>query len=621
MYGWMGTILRVDLTSGKIEKEPLSEELGRNYLGGRGINVRILYNEVPAGLDAYDPENRLIFGTGPLTGTSLASGRLNITAKSPLSNILGCSNGGSHFSPELKFAGYDHVVFTGKADKPVYLCINNDKVEIRDARHLWGETTDETERMIREELGDPNIQVTSIGPAGENLVRFACIVVGEYGACGKCGLGAVMGSKNLKAVAVRGTKGVKVARPDVFRDLVLDLQQRALRNTNYPVVSKYGTTRLLRFPQRLGTQAIRNSTQAGPFAGYDKIGPEALDEKYAIKDKACLGCINHCRSWYEIKDGPYAGEKGVGIEYACEITWGVICDNDYAPSLYKGTKLCNQLGLDLREMGMVLAACMEWYEKGLITKEDTGGIELTWGNYEAMIEICRKVAKREGIGDLLAEGGIRVAQKLGRGAENCITHSKGILQTTSDVRWNPYYMLGLAVATRGADHLRGAATVSTAKDGSRAGVYEGAAQAVYSRQTLGTIADSLEVCKFSTTWSGMELTVKVLAELFSLATGIDVDEKEISKIADRIWTLERAFIVREGISRKDDVLVGRLANEPMHGGPYDGLKVDRQKWDKMIDEYYDFVGWDKETGVPTRATLESLGLGEVADELARMGKL
>lgn len=624
MYGWMGTVLRVDLTSGKITKEPLSEELRRNYVGGRGINVRILYNEVKSGTDAFDPENRLIFGTGPLTGTLLASGRLNITAVSPMTNILGDSNGGSHFSPELKFAGYDHIVFTGKADKPVYLWIDDDAVELRDAQHLWGKMTDVTERMIRKELGDPRIQISCIGPAGEKMVRLAVVAVGSDGTCGRTGMGAVMGSKNLKAVAVRGTKGVRVAQPETFRKLAKDLMQRLMKNPNYVRLSTWGTTRLLAGQEAFGAQAIRNAQQSGYFAGYHEISPETLYEKYVVKDKACFGCVNHCRSWFEIKEGPYAGERGVGIEYGQQLGFGTLLDNSYAPAIYKATNLCDQYGMDANNAGELIAAATEWYEKGFITKEDTQGIQLKWGDYETMIEMCHRIANREGIGDLLAEGGVRAAKKIGRGAEKTITHCKGALWTTSDERHSKAFLLGIATSTRGADHLRGSTAYNLdniAPGSLELGTYEGQVMPVYRVQCISTMADSLEICKFSTTRVRMEISLKDMAEFFSVATGITVDEEGMREIADRIWTLERAFTVREGISRKDDILVGRYTDEPVHEGPLEGLRHDQEKWDRMVDEYYDVVGWDKGTGVPTRAKLESLGLKDVADELEAMGKL
>ncbi|MFC2045398.1 aldehyde ferredoxin oxidoreductase family protein [Chloroflexota bacterium] len=616
MYGWMGSILRIDLSSGKINREPLSKELALNYLGGRGINVRILYDEVKPGTDGLDPNNVLIFGTGPLTGTSVASGRLNITAMSPLTKILGDSNAGSHFSPELKFSGYDHIVFTGKAEKPVYLWINDDIVELRDAQHLWGKMTDETQEILKADLGDPTIQIACIGPAGENLVRLAAIVVGTDGACGRCGLGAVMGSKNLKAVVVKGTKGVKVAEPDGFRKYVLDLNQRMMQHRNYHSFSTYGTTALLTARHMIGGLALRNGQHSGGFSGFDEIKAETIHNRYNIKDKACFGCVNHCRNWFEIKDGPYAGLKGKRIELSIQESWGSLNENSYLPSLFKGYILCNQYGIDASECGQLLAAATEWHERGLISTKDLEGTDLRWGNHEAMIEMVHKIANREGIGDLLAEDAVRAAKKIGRGAEKFITHSKRALKTNVDLRVTPTYAFGHAVATRGADHLRGSLP---AYDGP--GQYEGVAQQIFNNTYTCTVADALELCKFNTPYLGMEMILKDMVELFSLATGIKIDEEGIKEIGDRILTLERAFIVREGISRKDDILVGRYMDEPVRGGPWDGLAFDREKWDKMLDEYYDLVGWDKETGVPTRAKLEELGLQDVTRELEKLGKL
>lgn len=616
MYGWMGTILRVDLSSGKIGREPLSEELAHNYLGGRGINVRILYDEVKPGTDGLDSKNVLIFGTGPLTGTSVASGRLSITAMSPLTKILGDSNAGSHFSPEVKFAGYDHIVFTGRAEKPMYLWIDDDRVELRDAQPLWGKMTDATQEMLKEDLGDSRIQIACIGPAGENLVKIAAVVVGKDGACGRCGLGAVMGSKNLKAVAVRGTKGVKVAEPDAFRSYVLDLNRRMMQHRNYPSFSTYGTTALFTGRHVLGGLALKNAQQSGGFSGFDEIKAETLRERYNVKDKACFGCVNHCRNWFEIKDGPYAGLKGKRIELAIQESWGSLNENSYAPSLYKGYILCNQYGMDASECGQLLAAATEWHEKGLISKEDMQGTDLRWGNHEAMIEMVHKIANREGIGNLLAEDAVRAAQQIGRDAEKCITQSKGFLKTNVDLRVTPTYAFGHAVASRGADHLRGALPTHD-----RPGQYEDIAKQVRDNTYTCTIADALELCKFNTPYLGMEMVLKDMAELFSLATGIKVDEEGMKEISDRIGTLERAFIVREGITRKDDILVGRFMDEPVHGGTWDGLAFDRKQWDKMLDKYYDLVGWGKKTGVPTRAKLEALGLSGVADELEKLGKL
>jgi len=615
MYGWMGTILRVDLTSGKIEREPLSEELRRNYVGGRGINVRILYDEVKPGTDGLSPENILIFGTGSITGTPFAAGRMNITAMSPLTGILGDGNGGSHFSPELKYAGYDHIVFTGKAEKPVYLWIDDDEVEIRDAQHLWGKLTDETNKILKEEIGDPRIQITCIGPAGEKLSKIACIIVGRDGAVGKGGLGAVMGSKNLKAVAVRGTKGVKVANPDTFMELAKTLRHRMMHHPNYPNVSTYGTTYGFTGRNAKGGLAMRNAQDSGSFEGFDAISPQTLRKKYTVKDKACLGCLIHCRQWYKVNEGPYAGLEGVGVEISVEESFGSLLNNSYAPFLYKGYELSNQYGMDSTEVGQVIAAATEWYEKGLIKKENLQGLDLRWGNYEAFMELACMIGEREGIGDLLADGSVIAAEKLGPEAEKCITHTKRQARTNVDVRCVTAYSFGLATATRGGDHLRGSKALF-----GEPGQYEGVPEAVYNHNLVCTIADALEICKFHTLYLRMLYDLKDMADIYEGVTGVKVDEKGMKKIADRIWTLERAFIVREGITRKDDFLVGRYMDEPMHGGPLDGLAFDREKWNKMLDEYYEIVGWNKD-GIPTRATLERLGLKAVADELERMGKL
>ncbi|MBI2831246.1 MAG: aldehyde ferredoxin oxidoreductase family protein [Chloroflexi bacterium] len=615
MYGWAGTILRVDLTSGKIEKEPLSEELGRNYIGGRGINIKLLYEGVKPGTNGLAPENVLIFGAGPVTGTSLPSGRLNITAMSPLTGILGDSNAGSHFSPELKFAGYDHIVFTGKAPQPVYLWIDDDRVEIRDARHLWGKMSADTDRLIKEEIGDSRIQTSCIGPAGEKLIKFASVTVGKDGACGKCGLGAVMGSKNLKAVAVRGTGGVRVPDPAAFSALARNLRQAVMQEPRYSSLSTYGTPYLYTNRHKVGGLALRDGQESGSFPGFEKISDEALHRDYVVKKKACFGCNVHCRSFFEIKDGPYAGVSGVGIELSVQEAWGSLVGISYAPALYKAFDLCNQYGMDSTECGQIVGAAIEWYEKGLISKQDLNGVELAWGDHKSMMELTRMIGERQGIGDLLAEGAVLAAEKLGKDASKCITHSKGASRTNVDVRLMTAYSFGLAVSSRGADHLRGSAAGFGAP-----GQYEGVPMAVYNNGITCTLADSLGLCKFHTTYLRMKINLKDMVEIFKLTTGLEVDEQVLRTSADRIWTTERAFIVREGITRKDDYLVGRYMDEPVRGGPHDGLAFDREKWDKMLDEYYEIVGWNKD-GIPTRATLERLGLQSVADELETLGKL
>jgi len=352
---------------------------------------------------------------------------------------------------------------------------------------------------------------------------------------------------------------------------------------------------------------------------FDTLPPEVVAKaKVAIRD----------HHWFEVKEGPYAGERGEGIEWGCIASSGPLCDNSYGPSLFKIKNVCEKYGLDVAACNKMIAVAMDWYEHGLITKEDTGGIELEWGNYEAMIAMLPKITYREGFGDVMAEPPLRAAQRVGKGAEKCISTSKGAFHTAAESRAFPHRQLYQATSTRGADHLRGIGSGASEEFRRKVGPnysnktsYKDKAWPLYYSQGIATIADALEICKFNTEFARQETNLKDVAGLFSAATGIKVDEKDMREIADRIWTVERAFSVREGITRKDDTIVGRYRSEPVPSGPNKGVVPDEKKWDMMVDEYYDLVGWDKRSGAPTRAKLETLGLKEIADELEEMGKL
>ncbi len=629
MYGWMGTILSIDLSSGKIEKEPLSDRLRLNYVGGRGINSRILYDSVRADVEPLSPENTLIFGTGTVVGTVAPSaGRITVTAKSPLTGILGDGNAGGQFSVEMKRAGYDHIVFTGKAEKPVYLWVDNDHIELRPADHLWGKTTSETEAVIHRELGDPMIKIASIGPAGERLVKYACVVFELCHVAGRTGMGTVMGSKNLKAVAVRGNKGVKVAHPGPFMRLSQSLHERIISNPLYKGLAYYGTPYFTVGQYKMGWLTIRNS-QTNEWPEVLKLGHRALKKDYFVKTLACTACPRHCNQAWVVKDGPYAGSRGAKIEYGAIAGLGHGCIITDFAAVATMSHLCDEYGIDVNDMGSVLNVIMEWYEKGIITKDDTDGIELSWGNAEAAIEVIHKVAKKEGFGKLLAEGSIRAAQQIGRGAEKYIAvHSKGLTYGMDDVRAIKGYALNLATSTRGADHLRGMTGLEMIPIAStpellekrfgtaEAGIptsYKKAPLVVYT-QNLCTLADCLEICKYNTEFQGEAMNIEDIAGLFSLATGVEMDEKAISTAADRIYAVERAFLIREGITRKDDRLEGKWGSEPIAGGPCDGERIHADKFDKMLDEYYQLRGWDT-NGIPTAATLSALGLEDVNEDI------
>ena len=634
MYGWMGTILRVDLTSGKIEKEPLSDRLRLNYLGGRGINSRILYDSVGPEVDALSPENILVFGTGTVVGTIAPSaGRITVTAKSPLTGILGDANAGGHFSAEMKRAGYDHIVFTGKTDRPAYLWIENDHVELRPAGHLWGKTTSETDDEIHRELGDPMIKIASIGPGGESLARCASVMFQICHAAGRTGMGAVMGSKNLKAVAVRGTKGVKVAHPGPFMRLSQNLHERIINSPVYKGLAYYGTPYFTAGQYKMGWLAIKNA-QTNEWDDVLKLGHRVLKRDYFVKELACAACPRHCNQAWVVREGSYAGLRGAKIEYGAIAGLGHGCLITDFGAVAKMNALCDDYGLDVLELGHTLNTAMEWYEKGLLTKEDTDGIDLSWGNAEAAIEVIHKVARREGFGSLLAEGAVRAAEQIGRGANRYIAvHSKGMTYGMDDVRAIKGYALSIATSTRGADHLRGMPGLEMIPKAStpeilekrfgtaEAGVpssYKKAPLVVYT-QNLCTLADCLELCKYSTEFQGETINIEDIAGLFSLATGVDMDEKAMSTAAERIYTVERAFLVREGITRKDDTLNGKWNSEPIVGGPSTGERIDPEKFDKLLDEYYQLRGWDS-MGIPTASTLSALGLEDITEEIRPQGQ-
>ena len=635
MYGWAGKVLRVDLSGGRIEKEPLSDYLRLNFIGGRGINSRLLYDEVEAGIDPLGPENRLIVGVSPLSGTGLViSGRCHATAKSPLTGILGDSNAGGHFGPELKWAGYDEIIFEGVSERPVYLWIDDDRVELRDAGHLWGKTISETYKIIREELGDPRIRVAAIGPAGENLVKYASIMTDYGNAFGKTGIGTVMGSKRLKAIAVRGTKGVAIARPEAFKLLTKELIERIKKCVTYPNFSRYGTMPYLYYYNKIGVSVALNAQRVGDIAEIETYNVEKMKE-YFTHTEACFGCPIHCKHRFEIRKGPFAGEKGHGTEFCIMSAHGPSCGNYDVAALLKINQICNEYGICGDTSGVVLAAAFEWYQRGIIDREDTEGIELEWGNHEAQIAMLHKIIRREGFGDLLAEGSAAAARKIGKGAERYITHAKGNDVDQVDIRSLKGCALSDAVSSRGADPQRGwpspevvakplpprvAKQVYGFDKGLDPDSYEEKGISVNFFSSICTLCDALGICKFGTKWSGSAIGFEEMAQLLSAATGVEMDEKGLMDAAARINNVERAFLVREGIGRKDDIIHGRAMEEPVPDGPNKGKRLDRAMFEKMLDEYYEVVGWDKETGVPTRATLESLGLKDIADDLERMGK-
>jgi len=623
MFGVAGQMLWVDLTHGSLEKRPLEKALLKDYLGGRGINAKLLWELTDKGLDPLSPENPLIFGTGALSGTfAPSSGRMTITSKSPATGLYLKSNVGSHFAVELKFAGYDFIVIVGRSSHPVYLWIDDDKVELRDARSLWGLDTRTTDRLIKEEIGDDQIKTATIGPAGENLVKFASIMVSIYRAAARGGIGAVMGSKKLKAIAVRGTGGIEVANPDRFAEVAL-AARRAIREDEYCWTRsfRFGTAQGIMGANEGGTLPHKNF-QDGFTADAYKISGEYVSEKFAHPE-ACAACVFHCGRFSEVDSGPYRGTFTAGPEYETLASLGSKCDVTDTAAVIKGNEICDLMGMDSISAGSMVSFAMECYEKGLLKRKDLDGLDLSWGNAQAMLTMLEMMAHRKGIGDLLAEGSRVAAARIGHGAEKFAIQAKGLEQSMVDVRGSMAYALAFALNPRGPDHLTSECLAEFGYTpevrnfaieigGSEKAVdplaTEGKPKLVAWHEDIYAVSDSLGVCVFTDTWSYTRVTFKNLAAMFAAAMGISMTPDEIRKAGERIFTLERCFNLREGLSPEDlDVLPSRMF-EPSPTLQAGKITLTREKLKGMLTEYYELRGWDNK-GVPEPKRLKALGLG------------
>ncbi len=619
-FGWAGRILCINLSTGEIIKKPLDPELTRKYLGQAGINAKLLFDLTEPGIDPLSPENPLIFGVGPLGG-SLApcSGRFTVTSKSPLTGIFGDSNCGGHWGPELKNAGYDHIIITGKAEQPVYLWINDDQVELRDARHLWGKNTWETDELIKTQLAQPSAQVACIGPAGENQVRFAAIITNLARAAARTGMGAVMGSKYLKAIVVKGNRGMGVASPDEFLQTVHKSESDIQHDPLYEVATTFGTTAITGLAQMLGFLPTRNF-QASTFEEAENHRGEVILKNHVTKHKACFNCPVGCSRFYKVEEGEYAGTVGEGPEYESIAALGSKCGNAELPSILHANTLCNQLGLDTISAGNAIAWAMEAYQRGIIKSGDFAGDDLLWGDHRAVIDTINKIALRQGLGDVLAEGALRAAKKLG--GEEFVVHSKGMDYPAVDVRGTKGMALAFAVSPRGGDHLKGLPLYEVAPEVYQKDIkteigiditpqywaeYDTKAELIFWHENWHCVVDSLGLCKLE------GICIKPLKpshfqQLLATATGWDISIEELEAVGERIWNLERLFGVREGIRRKDDLPPHRLYNELIATGPGTGEGLDHDKYEVMLNKYYQLRGWDEKTGIPGRERMQKLGL-------------
>jgi len=604
LNGYAGKLLFVDLSSGKIEERELEKEVARDFVGAYGIGAKILYDAQPAGVDPLGPDNVLGFTTGPLVATGIIYGvRYQVVGKSPLTGTWGDASSGGDFARQLKRAGYDAVFVRGISEKPVYLWIRtgpdgNPAVEIRDAGHLWGLTTWETEDRLREELSEPGLAASIIGPAGEKLSLIACPIVDKGNAAGRSGLGAVMGSKRLKAVVARGTGQVPVADRERVRELVREGNEAAKASPWAESLSKYGTS---------GGTARSILSGDCPVKNWGGVGEEDLPQaerisddsviKYLVDYVTCPGCPAHCNGIVKVEDGPYAIDWAQKPEYETLGAFGAMLLNDNMESIITLNAICDQYGMDTISAGATIAWAIESYENGLLTKEDTDGLELTWGNHDAIVALMDKMAKREGFGDLLADGSQRAAARVGRGTEAFAVHVHGQeppmhdpkLAMVREPRRGPRLSLGLAYQTDAAParHTGPQSTNLESKTSSAAGL-----------------------CGMG----GSAFRGEKMAEVLTAVTGNTYTLEELERVGHRIACMRQAFNLREGLTPEDFRMPGRvIGNPPLQSGPLAGVSLDM---DTAVIEYLTSRRWDPETGKPSRELLEELGgLDEVIADL------
>ncbi len=628
-YGYHGRILHVDLTHGTLEVETPDEAFFRKYMGGSALGLHYVLKEVPPGADPLGPENVLVLATGVVTGAPVSGqSRLTAVAKSPLTGGIGDSQSGGYFPAELKFAGFDAIVIRGRAEKPVYLWIHDGEAELRDASHLWGKLTGEVEDLIKAELGIKKGEILQVGPAGEKGVRFAALINMANRANGRTGMGAVMGSKRLKAIVVQGSSKwrPKVADPKALKALARWGAQN-LEQSDAAGLGLLGTSEIV-VPQSKGGGLPTRNWESGYFEGAERISGERMYNEILKERDTCYGCVIRCKRVVEITEGPYKVDPRYGgPEYETLATFGSYCGVDNLEAIAYANQLCNMYGMDTISCGATIAWAMECFERGLITLEDTGGIELRFGNAEAVVKMTEMIAKREGFGDILAEGSARAAQIIGRGTEERVVAVKG--QEVPAHMPHVKRSLGLIYAVNpfGADHQSSEhdpaykaypermATLDLKEPVSRMVLNGEKVKFAVRTQWLYSAMDSVNVCQFVYGPAWQLYDANQLVEVIRAVTGWNVSLYELLEVGRRRLNMLRAFNAREGIGREQDQLPKRFFKEALKGGRSDGIKLDEEELERAKDLYYAMNAWDVETGTPTRAALESVSLGWVADML------
>lgn len=638
-HGYHGKILHVDLSKGKFQVEEPDEAFYRKYLGGSALAMYYLLKNMPPKVDPLGPDNILVIALSVVTGAGISGqSRLTAAAKSPLTGTIGDSQGGGFFPAELKFAGFDALVIKGKSPKPVYLWIKDGQYELKDASHLWGSITGEAESAIREELGDKKIEVLQIGPAGENAVRFAGIFSNSNRAAGRTGMGAVMGSKNLKAVAVRGKNRPTIAHKDRLTKLA-KWGATNLADSDIAGLAKYGTNETTGANQSSGTLPTYNYN-SGVFDGWEKIdGPTMYDTvlRGAAEGKqdrlgrdTCYACAVRCKRVVEIKEGPYQVDPRYGgPEYETTSTFGNYCGIDDLAAICKANEICNKYGMDTISCGATISWAYEAFNEGKLTLEDTDGLDLSWGNAESMVKLTEKIAKREGFGDILAEGSERAAKAIGRGTESYLITFKGQEAPAHMPRVKRSLAVIYAANPFGADHqshehdpvieddfeyyTERLAVMGFSESVEPRSLNDEKIRFTVLSQRLYAAMDSLTICQFVFGSSWQLYGPDDIVELVRSVTGWeDFTYADIEKVGERRINMMRAFNAREGFDRKDDLVPEKLF-KPLKGGASDGWKLDRDEIATALDKYYEISGWDVASGLPTREKLDELDLAWIVD--------
>jgi aldehyde:ferredoxin oxidoreductase len=610
MKGYMGKILRVDLTKGRVEAEKLDEKMAGKFIGGSGLATKILHDETGAQTDPLGPENRLIFMTGPFAATPvITSGRHHMVTKSPLTGAYTESDSGGTWGPYLKRAGFDGIVVTGKSSKPVYLWVTDGKAEIRDASRFWGMDTYVLDEAIRKETHNDAV-VASIGPGGEKGVRYASILNDgkDARAAGRGGSGAVMGSKNLKAVAVYGKMQVEIADPEGLKASLKEISPMVAKNAEG--MRKNGTAGGLAAFEALGSLPLQNWKYQGRWEkGAAAIAGPAMTEKILTGNYYCEKCVIGCGRRVKLDKGPFAPVEGAGPEYESVAMLGSLCLVDDLEAIAKANEICNRLGIDTISTGASIAFAMEAYEKGILTKKDTGELELLWGRGDVMVKMAEKIGKRDGLGQLLGEGVRIAAEKLGKNSVEFTTDVKGQEMPAHDPRCFNAGAVGYATINRGACHLGFSHVFERVLSMPEIGIdqplqrleVKGKGEAAAKTQNIMGLFDSLKVCKF-TMFGGLKLTP--LLAWYNMVTGNSMTMEEFLKTGERIFNLKRMYNVGCGISRKDDTLPARFLTLKHEG---EGLNPNLPPLGELLYDYYKFRGWN-EDGIPTPEKLRELGL-------------